>query len=49
MGAMKEVINYLKHRKKLWLLPIIVILALFVLLLIFTEGIDLVPFIYAIF
>jgi hypothetical protein len=41
--------DYLKVRKKFWLLPIIIMLLLFGLLLIFTEGSALSPFIYVLF
>jgi hypothetical protein len=41
--------DYLKVRKKFWLLPIIVMLLLLGLLIIFTEGSVLSPFIYVLF
>lgn len=40
---------YLKVRKKFWLLPIIIFLLLLGLLIMFTEGSALSPFIYILF
>ena len=40
---------FLKVRKKWWLLPIIVVMALFGSLLAFAQGSVLAPFIYTIF
>lgn len=41
--------DYLKVRKKFWLLPIIIMMLLLGLLIIFTEGSALSPFIYVLF
>jgi hypothetical protein len=41
--------NFLKERKKFWLLPIIVILGLFGGLLFLAQGSALAPFIYTLF
>ena len=41
--------EFLKFRKKYWLLPIVIILGLFSLLIVFTEGSAIAPFIYALF
>ena len=49
MEFLIEFINFLKVRKKYWLLPIIVVLMFFGLLVIFTEGTAVAPFIYQIF
>ena len=46
---MKEFWDFLKVRKKWWLLPIIVLMVLFGALIVFTEGSALAPFIYALF
>jgi len=46
---LKDFWGYLKARKKFWLLPIIIMLLLLGLLLIFTEGTVLSPFIYVLF
>jgi|TARA_B110000914_G_C15348358_1_gene392659 hypothetical protein len=45
----KEFYEFLKVRKKYWLLPIILILALFGVLIFLTQGSALSPFIYTIF
>ncbi len=44
-----ELWEFLKVRKKWWLLPIVLFLLLLGFLIIFTEGSALAPFIYAIF
>jgi len=44
-----ELWAFLKHRKKFWLLPIIVVLVLFSTLLVLTQGSALAPFIYTLF
>ena len=44
-----EFLYFLKTEKKWWLTPIIVVLALVGLLLVFTRGSALAPFIYTIF
>ena len=49
MNFISEIFNFLKVRKKFWLLPIIIILALFGALLFFTSGTAVAPFIYTIF
>jgi hypothetical protein len=50
MGAMlKEFWAFLRVRKKWWLAPIIIVLALFSTLIVFTQGSTLAPFVYTIF
>ena len=49
MGFWSEMWLFLRTRKKLWLLPIIILLALFGLLLVFVQGSALAPFIYPLF
>ena len=49
MGFIKEFWEFLKARKKYWLLPIIVVLVLFGGLIVLTQGSAVAPFIYAIF
>ena len=49
MNFLFEILNFLKVRKKFWLLPIIIILTLFGALLFFTSGTAVAPFIYTIF
>ncbi len=41
--------EFLKFRKRYWLLPIVIVLGLFSLLIVFTEGSAVAPFIYALF
>jgi len=41
--------NYLKIRKKWWLLPIIIMLTLVIILIIFGQSASMLPFIYALF
>tara|TARA_B100001996_G_scaffold373145_1_gene350314 strand:- start:408 stop:560 length:153 start_codon:yes stop_codon:yes gene_type:complete len=40
---------FLKERKKYWLLPIIIVLALFGVLIVLTQGTVIAPFIYTLF
>lgn len=40
---------FLRVRKKWWLAPIVIVLALFGSLIIFTQGSALAPFVYTIF
>ena len=49
MNFLIEIYNYLKVRKKFWLLPIMIILVMFGALLYFTSGTVLAPFVYTIF
>ncbi len=49
MDLLKDIFSFLKVRKKFWLLPIIIVLLLFGLLIVFTAGSSLAPFIYTIF
>jgi len=44
-----EVWTFMRVRKKFWLLPIIVMLALFGGLILLTQGTAVAPFIYTIF
>ena len=45
----RELWDFMKVRKRWWLLPIVLLLALLGLLIIFTEGSALAPFIYTLF
>ncbi len=49
MSLVKEFWEFLKVRKKWWLLPIIVVMVLVGSLLVFAQGSALAPFIYTIF
>ena len=41
--------EFLKFRKRFWLLPIVIVLLLFSALIVFTETSAIAPFIYALF
>jgi len=49
MEFVKELFEFLKVRKKFWLLPIIIVLLLFGVLIVLTSGSAIAPFIYTIF
>ena len=49
IGLVREFWEFMKVRKKWWLLPIIVVLVLVGSLLVFAQGSALAPFIYTIF
>jgi len=49
MDFLKEFFEFLKVRKKYWLLPILLVLVLFGGLIILTQGSAVAPFIYTIF
>ena len=49
MEFLKEFWEFLKVRKKYWLLPIIIVLVLFGGLIIISQGSAVAPFIYTIF
>ena len=46
---LKEFWEFLMERKKYWLLPIIIVLALFGALIVLSQGSVVAPFIYTIF
>jgi Family of unknown function (DUF5989) len=49
LNVLRQLWAFMKQRKKLWLLPIIVILVLASALLVLVQGSALAPFIYSIF
>jgi hypothetical protein len=49
MDFIKEFWEFLKVRKKYWLYPILLILALFGALIVLSQGSAIAPFIYTIF
>jgi hypothetical protein len=49
LGILKELWAFMRERKKWWLGPILVMLLLLALLLVFTQGSALAPFIYTLF
>ena len=48
-GLLGELWAFMRERKKLWLLPIVVVMLLVGGLLVFAQGSALAPFIYTIF
>jgi len=48
-SIIKEFWEFLQHRKKFWLLPIVVVLLLLGLVIVLTAGSALAPFIYTVF
>ena len=49
MDFLKEFFEFLKVRKKFWLLPIILVLATFGALIVLSQGSAIAPLIYTIF
>ncbi len=49
MSFLGELWDFLKERKKFWLLPIIVMMVLFGGLLVLSQGSAVAPFIYTVF
>lgn len=49
MSIVAELWAFLRERKKFWLLPIILMMALFGILLVFAQGSAIAPFIYTLF
>lgn len=48
-STLKEIYLFIRHRKKWWLAPVIVVLCLIAGLIVLAEGSALAPFIYALF
>jgi hypothetical protein len=49
MEFLRDLWGFLKHRKKWWLLPIVLILLGFGILIVFSSGSAIAPFIYTLF
>lgn len=49
MSFIKELLNFMKTRKKYWLLPIIFMMAIFGGLIVLSQGSAVAPFIYTLF
>lgn len=49
MGFLSELWDFLRVRKKFWLLPILIMMAMFGGLIVLTQGSAIAPFIYTIF
>lgn len=46
---MQDLFGFLRERKKLWLMPILVVLIVLGALLVFAQGSAIAPFIYTLF
>jgi len=49
MSFLGEMWAYLRARKKFWLLPVLIVLAVFGALFVFAQGTAIAPFIYTLF
>ena len=49
MSFLVEFYNFIKTRKKYWLLPLLIVLLIFGGLIVLTQGTAVAPFIYTIF
>ena len=49
MSFIKELWNFMRARKKFWLLPIFLMMALFGALIVMSQGSAVAPFIYTLF
>ena len=49
MSFIKELWNFMRVRKKFWLLPIMLMMALFGTLIILSQGSAVAPFVYTLF
>jgi len=49
MSFVKEFLKFLKHNKKLWLAPVLLVLAIIGGLLVLAQSSPLAPFIYVLF
>ena len=49
MESLRDLVGFMKARKKYWLLPIIITLLLLGFIIVFTSGSAIAPFIYTIF
>ncbi|MEO1940273.1 MAG: DUF5989 family protein [Candidatus Thioglobus sp.] len=49
MSFIKELWNFMRIRKKFWLLPIMLMMALFGALIVLSQGSAVAPFVYTLF
>ena len=49
LSFLREFLEFIKERKKYWLIPIIVVLAFFGVIIVLSQGSVVAPFIYTIF
>ena len=47
--VLRELVQFLNEEKKYWLVPIVVVFALFGILLVFSQSSAVAPFIYTLF
>ncbi len=47
--VLREFVEFLKQEKKYWLVPVVIVFALFGLLLVFSQSSAVAPFIYTLF
>jgi hypothetical protein len=49
MSFLKELWRFMRVRKKFWLLPIVLMMALFGAIIVLTQGSAVAPFVYTLF
>jgi hypothetical protein len=49
VSFLKELFSFLRARKKLWLAPMLIVMALLGVLIVMTHGSAIAPFIYTLF
>lgn len=49
MDFLTDIWGFIRHRKKYWLIPIIIVLLVFGVLIVLTSGSAIAPFIYTLF
>ena len=49
MSFVEEFVRFLLNRKKYWLMPIIIVLFVFGVLIVLTQGSAVAPFVYTLF
>ncbi len=49
MSFIKELFQFMRHRKKFWLMPILLVLAIFGGLIVLSQGSAVAPFVYTLF
>jgi hypothetical protein len=47
--VLTEFVQFLRHEKKYWLVPIVIVFVLFGLLIVFSQSSAIAPFIYTLF
>jgi hypothetical protein len=49
LDFVRELVAFMRARRKYWLVPVIIMIALFGALIVFTKGSAVAPFIYTLF